>query len=154
MIKYPLESNIIRRGLESNTFGMVRQNADGTPRAHQGWDFYAPEGTQCYAVAAGQIVYAGERGSLGNLVVLKYGESKYAAYAHLSRIDVALGAHIDGETQIGLAGCSGNAAGMKGLDQHLHFELRTVALPGLGLAGRVSPATAYGKPPYHVAVPR
>ncbi|WP_283149718.1 M23 family metallopeptidase [Silvimonas soli] len=141
---WPLDSNIIRRGLNANTFGMVRHDANG-PRAHQGWDFFAPTGTPVYAVADGTVVFAGNRGDFGLLIVIEHpGTGIYSAYAHLSRIDRDRGRAVHLGDQIGLSGCSGNAAGMTGPDQHLHFEIRTQALPGLGLAGRISPLQVFG----------
>jgi murein DD-endopeptidase MepM/ murein hydrolase activator NlpD len=56
--------------------------------------------------------------------------------------------------QIGLTGNTGNAVSMRGADQHLHFELRTMALPPRGLAGRFSPMAIFGECPLHEAVPR
>lgn len=35
-MKWPLKSNIIRRNSLNHTFGMVRKDAKGNPRAHQG----------------------------------------------------------------------------------------------------------------------
>ncbi|HYD23743.1 MAG TPA: hypothetical protein VEB68_03030 [Croceibacterium sp.] len=32
---------------------------------------------------------------------------------------------------------------MRGLDQHLHFEIRTEPRPGRGLAGRMSPLNVF-----------
>ena len=153
-LRFPLESNRIRSGSLSHTFGMVRKNADGTPRAHQGWDFYAEAGTPCYAVAAGKVVFAGERGALGNLVVLQIVPELYVAYAHLSRIDVKKVQTESDDAQIGLTGNTGNAESMKGLDQHLHFEVRTEPLPGLGLSGRLSPMTIFNICPLSEAVKR
>lgn len=152
---WPLDSSIIRRGQVSNTFGMVRTNADGSKRAHQGWDFFAPVGTQVHAVAAGKVVYAADRGDFGLLVVVQHAKAGvFSAYAHLSRIDVTLGASVGLGDQIGRSGCTGNAEGMTGPDQHLHFEIRTEAMPGLGLAGRISPLGVFGVCPLSVAETR
>ena len=71
-------------------------------------------------------------------------EKWYAAYSHLSRIDVELGEPVKIGEQIGLTGNTGNASTMKGLDQHLHFELRTTPTPGKGLEGRLSPIKLFG----------
>jgi len=38
------------------TFGMVRKNPDGTPRAHQGIDLATDEGYRLYSVEDGEIV--------------------------------------------------------------------------------------------------
>lgn len=152
---WPLDSNQIRRGLNANTFGMVRHNPDGTSRAHQGWDLFAPSGKPVHAVADGTVVFAGTCGDFGSLIVIGHpGTGIYSAYAHLSRIDRKQGSTVRLGEQIALSGCTGNAAGMTGPDQHLHFEFRTQPLPGLGLGGRISPLAVFGVCPMHAAVKR
>ena len=149
-LRWPLVSNAIRRGAVSNTFGMVRHKSDGSKRAHQGWDFFAPSGTPCFAIGNGRVVHVGSSGAYGNLVVHSFvmgGQTLYAAFAHLSRVDVTLGQTIARGDRIGLTGTSGNAIGMTGLDQHLHFEIRTEPTPGLGLAGRVTPLEVFREVP-------
>ena len=54
--------------------------------------------------------------------------------------------------QLGLTGNTGNAAGMRDEDQHLHFEIRTVPLPGRGLSGRYSPLVVFGRCPLDQAI--
>jgi murein DD-endopeptidase MepM/ murein hydrolase activator NlpD len=118
-IGWPLASNVIRGHSARNTFGMVRKNLDGTPRAHQGWDFYAPVGTELRSVSDGEVVHVSERGALGLMLVV--------------------GDNINLGQAIGKTGATGNAAGLADSDSHLHFEVRSEPLTGLGLAGRVSP---------------
>lgn len=155
-ITWPLKLNRIRRGLVNHTFGMVRRNVDGTMRPHQGWDFEAQDGTPCFSVASGEIVAVRNGGDYGQQVVLRFQfdfdgdgdrDTLFAFYAHLSRIDVQPGQHVVKGQHIGLTGSSGNAASMTGPDKHLHFELRSVALPGRGLAGRYSPMMLFGRCP-------
>jgi hypothetical protein len=47
---------------------------------------------------------------------------------------------------------SGSAEGMPGADQHLHFEIHTVAHPRLGLQDRISPMKLFGKCPLTQAI--
>src|SRR6478752_7133816 len=68
-IQWPLAHNMIRRNKVSNTFGMVRHNADGTTRPHQGWDFEAAIGTPCFAIADGKVALTKTGGDYGNTVV-------------------------------------------------------------------------------------
>lgn len=144
-VDWPLAENIIRRGSNSNTFGMVRRNTDGSPRPHQGWDFYAEEGTYCYSVSKGTVAYAADRGALGNLIVISIGNTGYyAAYAHMSRMDVSVGDTVELGQIIGLTGNTGNASTMTGLNEHLHFEIRDQVITGLGLINRISPIKVFG----------
>ena len=145
-MRFPLAHNVIRRRVENHTFGLVR---NGGTRPHQGWDFEAKIGTPCFAIAAGAVVGIADRGDYGKQVTIRLFEARdgrtlWAFYAHLDRIDVTLGQDVAEGEQVGLTGESGNAAGMAVEDQHLHFEIRTVAAPGRGLSGRVSPLTVFG----------
>jgi peptidoglycan LD-endopeptidase LytH len=151
-IGWPLKRNRIRRGLVNHTFGMVRRNADGTKRPHQGWDFEAQDGTPCFAVADGEIVAVRNGGDYGQQIVLAFDfdfdsdgdrDRLYAFYAHLSRIDVQPLQRVVKGQHIGLTGSTGNAASMTGPDKHLHFEVRSVPVPGRGLAGRYSPMVLF-----------
>lgn len=145
LIDWPLESNKIRRSSDSNTFGMVRRNSDGSSRAHQGWDFYAKSGTACHSVCKGIVKFAGMRGALGNLVVISIEDTGYyAAYAHLSKILVQVDDVVKIGQVIALTGNTGNASTMKNQDEHLHFEVREQVLTGLGLDGRISPLQLFG----------
>jgi len=154
-IQWPLAHNLIRRKAVSNTFGMVRHNPDGSKRPHQGWDFEAPIGTPCFAIADGKVAFVNTAGDYGNLVALGFafeGRTLYATYAHLSAIAVTLGQAVKKGDRIGLTGDTGNARGMKGPDLHLHFEIRTEPRPGRGLAGRISPLTVFRAVPLDHAI--
>ncbi|NRT56636.1 M23 family metallopeptidase [Sphaerotilus uruguayifluvii] len=149
-ICWPLVSNVIRRNSNSHTFGWVRKYADGTPKPHQGWDFYAVPSTPCYAISDGKVVYASDNGALGLMLMVQFdhgGQSLYAGYAHLQQILVKMGDTVTMKQKVALTGNSGNASSMTGLDQHLHFEIRTMPFPGKGLAGRISPLQIFGKCP-------
>ena len=88
-------------------------------RWHSGVDFPAPLGTPAYSARAGEVVWAGWRGSYGFLVTVAHGRGERTMYAHLSRIDVRVGVRIGEGVRVGLIGASGDATG-----PHLHFEVR------------------------------
>lgn len=131
---------------KSATFGLVRRNKDGTKRAHQGIDLAQDNGYRVYAVDKGTIADI-RRGldGYGMTILLKINTSLYAFYAHLSDVKVSVGDIVSAGTCIGLTGSTGNAKGM--IDEahggHLHFEVRTAAQVGLGLAGRVDPLSFF-----------
>jgi hypothetical protein len=146
----PLAQMVIRDHSISNTFGMVRHHADGKPKAHQGWDLAAPVGTPVYAIALGTIEFVRDQGDYGKQIELKFvynGKTLYAFYAHLATISVKKGDSVKEGQQMGTTGKSGNASNLPKSEEHLHFEIREIAHPGLGLAGRRDPATLYGPPP-------
>ena len=145
-IGWPLKHNLIRRNSNNHTFGMVR---NGGKRPHQGWDFEAlPERH------ALPLPRARSRSST-NLRIMATSSS----WAFRSRHDPLRGlcapqrgrscARADGRQgeKLGLTGNTGNAKGMIGRDQHLHFEIRTEPRPGRGLDGRMSPIKIFGAIP-------
>lgn len=154
-VSWPLQTNRIRRDMKNHTFGMVRTKINELtgkpePKAHQGWDLTATPLTACYAIADGEVakIQRNHR-EFGNNVAIKFtnrGRTLYAFYAHLSIIEPSIqeGAQVSGSDIIGYTGNTGNAITMKGEDQHLHFEIRTILSPGRGLAGRIDPLEVYG----------
>lgn len=98
---------------------------------HSGLDFLAAAGDEAAAAAGGRVVFAAlHRGGWGKLVVLAHASGVRTFYAHLSRIDVRLGARVAAGDTIGLVGSTGRATG-----PHLHFEV-------LVRGAAVDPATA------------
>ena len=127
---------------KSATFGMVRKNKNGAPRAHQGVDLAVDNGYRCYAVDDGIVVNV-SRGldGYGWTITIKLHSGLYAFYAHLSDIRVKLNQKVKAGEIIALSGSTGNAKGMTTVSKgaHLHFEVRTAMLVGLGLIGRLNP---------------
>ena len=153
---FPVKYAVIRRKLVNNTFGMVRRNRDGSRRPHQGWDFYAPPGYRCYAIADGEVAAVRSSPGYGKHVILRFRhdhdgngqcDSLFAAYCHLNAIHVETGQKMRSGEVIGECGDSGNARGMAGTDAHLHFEIRTHLNVGRGLSRRMSPLSVFGQLP-------
>ena len=88
-------------------------------RFHSGVDIAAPHGTPVRAARRGHVAYAGLRGSYGLVVVLTHAGGVQTWYAHLSRVDVVAGSHVERRTVIGRVGSTGASTG-----PHLHFETR------------------------------
>jgi len=108
-------------GPVTSMFGAPRAHGR---RAHTGIDIAAPPGTPVLAARAGRVTFAGRKGSYGRLVVLDHGRGFASWYAHLSRITVRPGQHVETGTVLGRVGTSGNANG-----PHLHFEIRRRGRP-------------------------
>ena len=158
-LTWPVKYAVIRNCVENNTFGEVRRNRNGSIRVHQGWDFYAPVGYGCYAIADGKVVAVRNGGAYGRQIIVEFEhdfnddgrtDTLYAAYCHLSAVDVRRGDRVTKGQRIAEAGDSGNARGMRGRNAHLHFEIRHVALPGRGLKGRMSPYALFKKDAYPI----
>ena len=108
-------------GVVSDFFGAPRGNRFGD---HTGVDFSAPLGTFVGSAAPGIVIQAGWAGSFGINVLVDHGGGVVTRYAHLSHIDVVLGAFVDAGTLLGFVGSTGNSTG-----NHLHFEIIMGGVP-------------------------
>jgi murein DD-endopeptidase MepM/ murein hydrolase activator NlpD len=90
---------------------------------HPGIDIAADFGTREFAVAAGQVVFAGW-GSYGIYVEIDHGNGFHSIYGHMSAVLVKTGDSVTQGQVIGLMGATGRATGT-----HLHFELRYQGVP-------------------------
>lgn len=133
--------------IASARFGMVR---NGGSRAHQGIDLAVEPNFRVRAVENGKIVTAinTDTGDHGMQVCIQLDcpnkpqlHGLFAFYSHLNRVDVKVGDNVRAGDIIGLTGHTGNAKSMRTVltGAHLHFELRTTRLAGLGLANRIDP---------------
>lgn len=90
-------------------------------RPHHGLDYAAPAGTPVSALGDGEIVFAGNKGGYGRLVIIRHANGYETYYGHLSKIgkQVWSGRKVEQGQVIGNVGSSGLATG-----PHLHFEVR------------------------------
>jgi murein DD-endopeptidase MepM/ murein hydrolase activator NlpD len=101
---------------------------------HTGIDIDADRGTPVLASGPGTVVWAGwgffsgvqdnDTDPYGLAVSIRHdfgyqGKPLYTLYAHMSRVDVTVGQHMETGDQLGLVGETGNTTG-----PHLHFEVR------------------------------
>lgn len=103
----------------SSHFGPRRHPTTGRWALHAGLDLAGPTGTPIYAPAAGKVVYAGPRGTYGNLIKIDHPFGYETRYAHLSQILVSPGDEVTTGQLIGRIGTTGRSTG-----PHLHYEIR------------------------------
>ena len=140
----PVRNPNIRRNRASNLYGKEIRYSNGGYRNHQGFDYYAPEGTEVLSVQDGIVVSIVEgHKDYGNSVTIEHLDSQnnkiYSFYAHLSEIIVEIDDVVSEGQVIAKSGVTGNASNLIGLDQHLHFELRSQPGNTKGLAGKIDP---------------
>lgn len=129
----PVAHPRIRCNRASNLFGLVRHNRDGSQRWHHGFDITAPVGTPILSVGPGTVIAVGNNGGYGLCILIEHrikNKSYFSFYAHLSAAKVKAGQNVNKGSVIGNSGTTGNAAGMTGPDEHVHFEYRTSAHGG------------------------
>jgi murein DD-endopeptidase MepM/ murein hydrolase activator NlpD len=102
----------------SSPFGWRSDPFTGESKFHRGVDLRAAYGTEVPAAAAGTVVFAGERGTYGTLVVMRHANGVETRYAHLSALEVKEGDVVEAGTAVGRVGSSGRSAA-----PHLHFEV-------------------------------
>lgn len=103
----------------TSRFGNRTDPFFGRLALHAGIDFRAATGTEIRSTGAGTVVVAGRNGGYGNMVEIDHGNGLTTRYAHLSRVLVKVGDHIEASTTIGLSGTTGRSTG-----PHLHYEVR------------------------------
>ncbi len=103
-------------GTITSRFGSVSSIRSG---AHTGLDIGASSGTPVKAAASGTVIWAGYKGSLGNLVVVSHSNGVQTYYGHCSKIYVSSGQSVSQGQTISAVGSTGNSTG-----PHLHFEIR------------------------------
>jgi murein DD-endopeptidase MepM/ murein hydrolase activator NlpD len=102
----------------SSPFGYRADPFTGATRFHAGVDIAAAYGREVPSAGAGNVVFSGAQGGYGNTVVVEHQGGIRTRYAHLSSIQVEVGARVDAGTVIGRVGSSGRSTG-----PHLHFEV-------------------------------
>ena len=120
----------------------------GIWRAHRGIDYAAPLGSGVFATADGVVEFVGERGELGNLVILRHYRRFLTYYGHLSRFanNLASGSAVQKGQLIGYVGMTGLATG-----PHLHYEFRVDDGSGTGLGVPIPPPDVLDEPPLRSA---
>jgi murein DD-endopeptidase MepM/ murein hydrolase activator NlpD len=106
------------RGFVNSEFGTRVSPWSGASEFHSGLDIAAERGTPVTAPAAGQIAFAGYHPEYGLMIVIDHGREIRTVYAHLARLRVRQGQHVERGATIGLTGTTGRSSG-----PHLHYEI-------------------------------
>lgn len=94
----------------------------GKSVTHKGIDIFANEGVPVIAATDGVVVFAGERGMGGKIVLALGPRWRFHYFAHLNAVDVKAGDWLTSGERIGTVGTTGNAAGKP---PHLHYTIAT-----------------------------
>lgn len=91
---------------------------------HNGVDLQGNIGDPVYALASGKVVFAGLKGSYGNIVIIQQSDDTQIYYAHCDNIVKNKGDKIIAGEKIATIGMSGKATG-----PHIHIEYRKKGKP-------------------------
>ncbi|HDQ40726.1 MAG TPA: M23 family metallopeptidase [Desulfonatronum sp.] len=112
-MQWPLQSRV------SSGFGWRNDPFTGERAWHAGVDLVAAMGTPVQAAWDGRVVFAGERGGYGKMVVLEHDGGWRTYYAHNDANKARVGDQVHAGQTIATVGASGRSTG-----PHLHFEIR------------------------------
>lgn len=108
----------VRKGWLSSRFGKRTDPITGKPGWHNGVDFAGAEGAEVITVAAGVVVFAGQRSGYGQMVEVNHGGGYATRYGHHKELHVKAGDVVKKGQLIGSMGSSGRSTG-----PHVHFEV-------------------------------
>jgi len=127
----PIGADEVNWPIADYRYGGTFLNKEST---HTGVDISAKAGTPVLASGPGTIIWAGWglfsntpdniKDPYGMAVAIRHdfgyqGQPLYTVYAHMRKVDVAVGQWVETGTQLGEVGATGRATG-----PHLHFEVR------------------------------
>jgi murein DD-endopeptidase MepM/ murein hydrolase activator NlpD len=108
----------VNKGWMSSRFGHRIDPITRNRAWHNGVDFAGKEGADVIAVAAGVVVFAGQRSGYGKMIELNHGSGYSTRYGHHKDLVVKPGDIVRKGQVIGLMGSSGRSTG-----PHVHFEV-------------------------------
>jgi len=89
-------------------------------KLHKGMDMAAHVGEPVYAIADGEVIYAGDGlTGYGNVVIVRHDRKTTSLYAHNSELKVKQGDQVTKGALVALLGNTGHSTG-----PHVHFEIR------------------------------
>lgn len=118
-LKMPVEG-ANKKSYNQQSFWYYPWGKSGT---HKGVDIFAKEGTHIRSSVNGMVVYTGQLGMGGNVVVVLGPKWRFHYYAHLQEIKTKRFAWVSKSTIIATMGTTGNA---KGKPPHLHYAITTL----------------------------
>ena len=109
----------VKDGKITAKYGKRVHPITGEERFHSGVDIAIEEGEDVYAIAPGEVIYAGFDTEHGNSVEVKHADGSVSKYNHGLEILVEEGTKVEAGEKIMLVGKTGMATGA-----HLHLEVK------------------------------
>ncbi|MDH5720032.1 MAG: peptidoglycan DD-metalloendopeptidase family protein [Spirochaetia bacterium] len=115
MFRWPLAV----RGRLTSGYGWRKHPVSKKRHFHTGLDIAAAQGSNIVAASSGVVIFSGNGGSYGNMVILRHKNGYFSVYAHASKLLVNKGQYVKLGKVIAKVGKSGYTTGA-----HLHFEVK------------------------------
>jgi murein DD-endopeptidase MepM/ murein hydrolase activator NlpD len=107
------------QGDVASGFGWRTDAVTGARQWHAGVDIAGAEGDPVQACWPGKVIFSGQRGRFGNLVVVEHPGGWRSYYGHNKVNLVGEGDQVEAGSKIAELGASGRTG-----EPHLHFEIR------------------------------
>lgn len=108
----------------SSPFGNRTHPVKLRTQRHDGLDLAARKGSPIHSLGAGKVIFAGQYGGYGNLIVISHTTSLVTLYGHCDEVRVGVGDRVKVGELIGTVGATGMVTG-----PHLHLEVRLHGMP-------------------------
>lgn len=118
-LPWPVSGKIISK------FGKEYQAQLKTWIFRDGIKISAAKGTPIVSVAEGNVIFAGEFRSYGNVVIVDHGGGFFTIYGFLSEIRARVGQQVNKGQNIGLCGVDTQGSAMGSGKSALYFEIRS-----------------------------
>ncbi len=112
------------KGWVTSRFGYRTSPFTGRREFHKGLDIAAREGTPILASADGIITFAGNKGLLGQMLIIDHGHGIITRYGHVREMLMKPGDRVKRGDTIALVGNTGRSTG-----PHLHYEVLLNGVP-------------------------
>ena len=106
-------------GKITSGYGMRKHPMSNNMQFHTGIDIGANVGVPFHATADGIVVYSGNGGAYGNMIIIRHQDGYLSVYAHASNLLVKKDQFVKQGQRIGSVGATGMVTG-----PHLHFEVK------------------------------
>lgn len=111
-------------GILSSGFGNRESPFTGLPEFHSGLDIANHAGTPIWATADGVVSFVGQKGPMGNIIIVNHGHGIVTRYAHIEKALKKQGDQVKRGDVIALMGDSGRSTG-----PHVHYEVLINGVP-------------------------
>lgn len=118
-LPWPVSGKIISK------FGKEYQEKLKTYIFRDGIKIAAKQGTPVLSVADGNVIFAGQFRSYGNVVIADHGDGFFTIYGFLSEIKTEVGQKVNKGQTLGLCGIDTQGSGMGSGQSALYFEIRS-----------------------------